>query len=99
MNFLSISFISVRVTRAMENGPNPNELESKIKGVKGAVSYLYQYATDAMLAQDNWQSIPSSKTTCIITNLQPGVKYNLRVAAIGRRDQLMYSDTISRIVA
>jgi hypothetical protein len=81
------------------NGSNPGTLIGKVKREKGVVTYLFQYATDAMLAQENWQSVPCSKSTCIIADLQPGVKYNCRVAAIGRREQLMYSDVVSRIVA
>ena len=80
-------------------GVNPAELLSKINRVKGGVSYLHQYATDDMLAKDMWQSVPSSKTTCIIANLTPGTKYNCRVAVLGVKDQLLYSDIVTRIVA
>lgn len=80
-------------------GKNPGELLQRIKSVKGAVSYLYQYATDAMMAQDNWQSVPSSRTSCVIENLQAGTKYNCRVAALGPREQMVYSNIVSRIVA
>ena len=83
----------------IDNGSNPGELVGKVKREKGVITYLYQYATDAMLAQDNWQSVPCSKSSCIITDLQPGTKYNCRVAAIGPREQIMYSDTVARIVA
>jgi len=83
----------------IENGSNPGELVGKVKREKGVITYLYQYATDAMLTQDNWQSVPCSKSSCIIADLQPGTKYNCRVAAIGPREQIMYSDTVARIVA
>jgi len=83
----------------LEQGENIGELVLKINRVKGAVSYLHQYATDAMLAQNSWKSIPSSRTTCLIAELQPGTKYHCRVAALGTRDQLIYSDIISRIAA
>jgi len=83
----------------IQNGSNPGELIGKVKREKGVITYLYQYATDAMLAQENWQSIPCSKSSCIIDSLQQGTKYNCRVAAIGAREQIMYSDTLSRIVA
>lgn len=83
----------------VEQGENSGELLSKAGRVKGAIGYLHQYATDAMMAEDNWKSVPSSRTTCIIPNLQPGTKYNCRVAVIGPRNQLVYSDIVSRIVA
>lgn len=80
-------------------GKNPGELIQKIDRVKGAVSYIYQYATDAMMAQDDWNDMPSSRTSCTIDGLQPGTKYNCRVVAIGRKEQMVYSDILSRIVA
>ncbi len=83
----------------IENGTNPGELVSKINRVESGVSYLHQFATDEMLAQDTWQSVPSSKTTCILSNLTPGTKYNCRVAVLGAKDQLLYSDIVSRIAA
>src|SRR5450432_2456399 len=84
---------------SIENGINPGELVSNVNRVKDAVSYLHQFATDAMLAQQNWQSVPRSKTSCIIADLQPGTKYNCRVAVPGVKGQLVYSDIVSRIVA
>lgn len=80
-------------------GENTGELLNKIDSVKGAVAYLYQYATDAMMAQNDWQWITCSRTSCLIADLQPGTKYNFRVAAVGRKDQLVYSDIVSRIAA
>ena len=91
--------ISKPVDFRILNGSNPGELIGKVKREKGVITYLYQYATDEMLALGHWQSIPCSKSTCVIANLQPGTKYNCRVAAIGAKDQLMYSDILSRIVA
>lgn len=80
-------------------GYNTGELLTKINRVKGALVYLYQYATDTMMENDNWKVIVCSRTRCIISNLPPGTKYNCRVAAIGPKDQLMYSDIVSRYVA
>jgi hypothetical protein len=59
---------------SIENGINPGELVSNVNC--DAVSYLHQFATDALLARQNWQSVPSSKTSCIIADLQPDTKYN-----------------------
>ena len=81
------------------NGINPGELHSKVNRVAGGLSYLHQYATDEMLAQENWHSVPSSKTSCIISRLEPGIRYHCRVAVLGAKGQLIYSDIVSRIVA
>ena len=80
-------------------GENSGELLGKVKRVKGAVAYLYQYATDAQMAQDNWQWLSCSRSSCVIANLTPGTRYNVRVAAIGAKEQLVYSDVVSRIAA
>ncbi len=80
-------------------GENSGELVSKVNRVKGAIAYLYQYATDAQMAQGDWEWLSCSRSTCIIANLAPGTKYNCRVAAIGPKEQLVYSDVVSRIVA
>lgn len=81
------------------SGDNSGELFSKVNRVINGLIYLHQYATDEMVQQQNWQSVPSSKTSCIIANLQPGTKYNCRVAVLGAKGQMLYSDEISRIVA
>ena len=83
----------------VENGKNPGELISFVSRVAFAVSYLHQYADDEMLEADNWQSVPSSRITCVISNLKAGTRYHCRVAVLGTRGQVMYSDIAMRIVA
>lgn len=80
-------------------GSNPLELEGRVNRVDGAISYIFQYAKDEMMALDNWQGVPNSVTKCIIANLESGIIYNCRVAAIGPRSQIMYSDIIRCRVA
>jgi hypothetical protein len=80
-------------------GPNSGELIGKASRVAGATSYVHQYATEAEMAQGKWNSMPSSRVTVRITNLQPGTLYYYRVAAVGPKDQLVYSVVISRIAA
>ncbi|MDP4282955.1 MAG: hypothetical protein Q8891_00910 [Bacteroidota bacterium] len=63
------------------------------------VTYVFKYATDEEMALGNWKSVMSSKSSCVINNLAPGTKYNCLVVAVGCKDQLMYSDVISRIAA
>lgn len=80
-------------------GPNKGQLIAKVNHVKRGIGHSFDYATDAMLAQGVWHSILSSKTTCIISNLQSGVNYHCRVVVLGVKDQVVYSETVSRIVA
>ena len=80
-------------------GPNPLELLAKIKRVSGAMSYVFQYATDEMMAAGNWQGITSTSAKCTIPGLQSGAIYNCRVIAIGARKQQITSDVIRCRVA
>lgn len=81
----------------LESGINTGELLSKNKAVAGAVSYLHQYGIESEMTQQLWKSVPSSKSNCLITDLVPGTKYYCRLAVVGRKDQLVYSDIVSRI--
>ena len=83
----------------LESGLNPGELISKGKPVAEAITYLHQYGTEAMVANNNWQSMPCSRSTCVLTNLTSGTKYFCRIAVVGRKEQLVYSDIVYRIAA
>lgn len=83
----------------LTGGINTGEIVSTGKRVPGALSYLHQYATQAMMNQNDWQPVPSSKVRCVLTNLVPGELYYCRIAAVGCKQQLVYSDIVSRIAA
>lgn len=87
------------VAPALQGGLNPGEIVSKSPRLTGAVSYLHQYATEVAMAANNWQSIPYSKSTCVIAGLTPATKYYFRLAVVGRKGQLVYSDIVSRVAA
>jgi hypothetical protein len=91
--------ISKPETPTIEAGVNPGELMSSVKAVLGAVTYLHQYATEEEMAQGNWQSVPCSKSLCLLTGLASGTKYYCRIAVVGRKGQLVYSDVVARIAA
>lgn len=80
------------------NGNNTGELFLSIDGVKGAKSYLFEYSSDATMASQNWQSIPSTKVKFMLQDLQAGTVYYCRVGAVGGNNQLQYSDAVSRMV-
>ncbi len=83
----------------LESGINAGELLSKNKAIAGAVSYMHQYATEAEMNQENWKSVPTSKSSCVITGLVPGTKYYCRLVVVGRKGQIVYSDVVSRVAA
>ena len=80
-------------------GANPLELFARTDRVFGAIGYNFLFATDEMMALDNWQVITSTTTKCTIPNLVSGTVYNCRVAAIGPRNQIKYSVIIRCRVA
>jgi hypothetical protein len=93
------SVITKPVDLKVNNSNQTGQLEVSIKKVHGAVAYLHQYSTDPLLKEESWMSMTCSATKCTIDGLTPGAKYFLRVGAIGTKDQVMYSDVVSKIAA
>jgi hypothetical protein len=80
------------------NGINSGQLVSSVKAVKGASVYLHEIAPDPLTDNSVWKSTPSSRSRFTFTDLQPGKKYWVRVAAIGSKDQIAYSNNASLFV-
>jgi len=80
------------------NGKNSGELIASVKRVKGAVSYMHEYILEEALETGNWTAFTSSSAKFTFTNLQPGKNYICRIAAIGAKGQIVYSDPVGRIV-
>lgn len=80
------------------NGAAAGSLLVSVKRVPGAYSYVHQYTTDATLAPDSWVSTTGTTAKLLLTNLAAGTMYYCRVAAVGGNEQIMYSDTVARMV-
>ena len=80
------------------NGSNSGQLQVRVKSVKGAKAYMFEYTTDDTMAAQSWYSTTSSAAKHLFDNLTPGQKYYCRVGAVGPYGQLVYSDAIARIV-
>lgn len=65
--------------------------------VKGSVAYMHQYTDDATLK--NWTTITCTKRKCTVTGLTPGVTYYWRMGVVGTKDQVLYSDVVSRVAS
>jgi hypothetical protein len=81
------------------NGNQTGMLETSVDAVKGALAYVHQYTTDPALSEDNWLSIPCTSRRCKLESLTPGTLYYVRVGAVGSKEQVLYSDVVSRIAA
>ena len=77
----------------------PGEVVMTLKKVTAAVSYMHQCSLDPELKDESWVSMNCSTSKCKLTGLIPGKVYYFRVGAVGRKEQLLYSPTISRMVA
>lgn len=87
------------VNYRVEIGSNPCELKSISPRMPVAISYNHQYIEADQLETGKWQSVPSSRSVCILRNLKSGVVYHCRVEVIGSNGQVMYSDIQTRRVA
>lgn len=82
-----------------QNTSQSGTVLSSVDAVPGAVSYMHQYTTDPAQKEESWQTVTCSQRKCTITGLTPTKVYYFRVAAVGRKEQVMYSDVLSRVVA
>ena len=81
------------------NSNQEGELLVSVKKVKGAKAYMHQYSTDPLLKEESWMSMTCTATKCKLEGLTPGTTYFLRVAAIGAKDQILFSDVVSKKAA
>lgn len=82
----------------VSDGLNAGEIKTSVKGVDHAMMYSHEYALALPDADTSWTTWVSSSVTCVFTELPGGTRVYARVGAIGRKEQLVYSDVLSRIV-
>ena len=80
------------------NGMNAGDLVVSVNAVKGAKAYMYEYTTDATQQENSWVATTSSKSKITFSDLEAGKTYYCRVAAVGAKGQIVYTDPVSRIV-
>jgi hypothetical protein len=81
----------------LADGGNSGELLLKFKSVDGAASYLFQYNTDPLLAEESWVSYPATTTSYTFRGLTKGTNYFCRSVAVGSNGQLMNSIVVNRV--
>jgi Fibronectin type III domain len=62
------------------------------KKPQGSKSFLYELSPDPLTPESTWLSVPGSKTRYTFANLTPGKKYWVRIAAVGKDNELSYGD-------
>lgn len=69
------------------------------KRVKGAKAYLYLYTRGPVTNETKWETITSTQRKIVISNLPLGVQFFFQMAAIGARNQIVYTDIVPRFIA
>jgi hypothetical protein len=81
----------------------PGKLNGQIilqaQRVKGAKAYIYQYTRGPLDDNNQWKIISSTKRKIVISDLPLGVQFFFQMAAVGARNQIVYSDVIPRYIA
>jgi hypothetical protein len=80
-------------------GRNPGEMILKVRRVKGARSYLYQWTPAPLTKESIWESIADTRCKKVISKLPLGVNCLFRMAAVGSRNQIVYTQPLSRYVS
>jgi len=80
-------------------GENMGEIIMQVKRVNGAKAYVYQYTRDPLTDDSKWETINSTKRKIVLKQLPLGVKFFFRMAAIGARNQVVYTETLFRYIA
>ena len=91
--------IKAPINFKIKPGPNPGEIIMQVSRVKGARSYLYQWTPFPVTSESIWQSIPDTRCKKTIKKLPLGVNYAFRMAAVGSRNQLLYTNILSRYIS
>lgn len=73
------------------------ELLVRFKRPAAATGFIVQYSADPDAPDSAWESVPTSRSQCIITGVTPGTVYHVRVLALGARNQALYSEAVSKM--
>ena len=76
------------------NGVNPGELDLRVKGMKAARAYGFEYTIDPPTEDSVWIRTVCSASRCTIKGLQAGKKYWFRPFVTGSKGQQITGDAI-----
>jgi hypothetical protein len=82
-------------TPTLISGANSGEIVSMIRAVKGAKYYLFEITRGDLTNESIWETHSCSRRKYTFTNLTPGQKYWVRIAALGTGKQKVYSNAVS----
>ena len=74
-----------------------DEIVLKCRTVPGASSYIFEFTPAPVTAQSQWQQLFTTKSKTVFRGLTSGQEYYFRIAAIGPKNQLVYSQEVSKV--
>ncbi len=80
-------------------GVSEGQLKAWVDGVSGAISYIHQITPAPLTEASVWESVTSSRSKMMYSNLMPGIKYHVRIAAVGPQNQTTLSPESSMYVS
>ena len=81
----------------LKNGVNKGELQFSFRKVRGARAYIFEITPLPVTGASLWQSSMGTICKKLFTGLESGKEYACRVAAIGIKDQVVYSNPVTRV--
>lgn len=82
----------------LSDGVNPGELAISFNTVAGSRAFVYLYTDDASLSETSWRVEVGTSRKVVLSGLESGKKYFVRIIAIGASDQKVVSDVVSRLI-
>lgn len=75
---------------------NPGNVRLRVNPWKPTLVYQFEYRKKE--GTERWETVLSSRSTCVLSGLEPLKQYEFRVAYINRDPAVTYSDTVSMYV-
>jgi hypothetical protein len=83
----------------IQPGKNPGEIIMKMRAVRGARSYQYEWTPAPVGPDSKWEIITDTRCKKTISGLPLGVNYCFRMAVIGSRSKVIYTEVLSRYIS
>jgi hypothetical protein len=77
-------------------GDGIGKMHMRIKAIRGADAYVYQYKEEG---KTEWTTVNDPRSRITLTGLVAGKQYTFRVSAVGSKGQGPWSDEITRFAA
>jgi hypothetical protein len=77
----------------------PGSVKLSITRIENASSYMFQYALSPVTDETQWRTVTGTSRATTIDGLEAGKSYTFRVAGVGSDPAIVFSDTVTRIVA